>query len=535
VSTGGRDQRPPVTFTPVQTQFKPPDSQEPQRVPPWRNVTLLKWSAQIVFVVALLLVAWILVTQAAKNLAARNIDVSFDFLDHPPGIKIAEGIDTQPATGARALYVGIVNMLRVTVAGVIGATILGIIIGVARLSKNWIVNKVATAYIETVRNIPLLVQIIAWSIIITTIPGDTELTTGPFGCQTPQPGCEGWLLVSNKGTSFAWLFPSDGFWQWLAFLAIGVAVSVWVYRWRIRVKEERGDETYALTWGTLTVLGFAAVGWFAHPVMGFLGILWGAIASVLGSVPTVVLQAVLALLALLWAGFWIKHFLDDRRTPAGLAKLNDDDFFRMGTVAVSGVIGAVAVFAFPGVSDWILNAGHDLFRVMEDKFQFLRSGSPLAFSRPSLVQPGNFPNFGTTGLTMTSAFFAVFVGVTIYTASYIAEVVRGGILAISKGQTEAGLALGLHRNQLLRFIILPQAFRIILPPMGNQYLNLAKNTSLGIAIAYPEVVAVGQTIYNQTGQTIPVVTLWMLFYVSVSLFISAIVNWYNRRMALVER
>ena len=109
------------------------------------------------------------------------------------------------------------------------------------------------------------------------------------------------------------------------------------------------------------------------------------------------------------------------------------------------------------------------------------------------------------------------------------------ILAISKGQSEAGLAVGLRRNQLLRFIILPQAFRIILPPMGNQYLNLAKNTSLGIAVGYPEIVAVGQTLYNQTGATIPVVLMWMLFYVSVSLTISAVVNWYNRRVRIVER
>jgi ABC-type amino acid transport system permease subunit len=283
------------------------------------------------------------------------------------------------------------------------------------------------------------------------------------------------------------------------------------------------------------VVAFAIVGWFAHPLMGVLGYLWGAIAGILDAAPTWTLQTLLALLALFLAGWWITRFLDERRTPAGLAKLTDDDIFRMVTAAVTGIVAAIAVFLFAGVSDWILSSGHDLFRVMEDKFEFLRSGAPLALSRPSLVQPGNFPNYGPTGLTMTGPFFAVFVGVTIYTAAFIAEVVRGGILAISKGQSEAGLAVGLHRNQLLRFIILPQAFRIILPPMGNQYLNLAKNTSLGVAIAYPEVVAVGQTLYNQTGQTIPVVTLWMVFYVSVSLFISAIVNWYNRRVALVER
>lgn len=515
-------------------QTKEPRRQH-QRVPPWRNVTFLKWAAQIIFLFAVVAVVWILGSEAGDNLEARNIDVSFDFLDDPPGIALAEGIDTRPATGGRALYAGIVNMLRVAIAGIFAATILGIIIGVSRLSKNWIVNKVATAYIETIRNIPLLVQIIAWGVVITTIPGDVELTTGPFGCDVPASGCEGWLFVANKGVSFVWLFPADGFWQWFTFVAIGVPVSIWVYRRRMRLKEERGDETYALTWGTLTVVVFALVGWFAHPIMGFLGYFWGAIASLLDSLPTVTLQVLLAVLAVFLAGMWIKRFLDDRRTPAGLAKLTDDDIFRIGAAAVAGLAGVLLAFSFAGISDWMLNSGRDLFSVMDDKFEFLEAGSPLAFSRPSILQPGNFPNYGPTGLTMSSLFFPVFIGVTIYTAAFIAEVVRGGILAISKGQTEAGLAVGLRRTQLLRFIILPQAFRIILPPMGNQYLNLAKNTSLGIAVAYPEIVAVGQTLYNQTGATIPIIILWMLFYVSVSLFISAIVNWYNRRVAIVER
>jgi general L-amino acid transport system permease protein len=509
--------------------------QQHQRVPLWRNVTFLKWAAQITFLVGVLLVFWILGREAATNLEAKGIDVSFDFLGDPPGIALGEGIDVRPATGGRALYVGIVNMLRVTVAGIFAATLLGIVIGVSRLSRNWIVNKVATAYIETVRNIPLLVQIIAWGVVITTIPPDLQLDSGPLGCAVAESGCEGWFFLTNKGASFAWLFPSDGFWQWFTFLLIGVAASIWVYRWRFRLKEERGDETYALTWGTLTVVAFALVGWFVHPLMGFLGVIWGAISDAFGSLPIWGMQVFLSALAVAGAALWIKRFLDDRRTPAGLAKLTDDDIFRLGTAAVAGLIGVYVFFSFTGISDWILNSARDLFAVAESKFEFGRSGSPLAFSRPSLVQPGNFPNYGTTGLTMSKLFFPVFVGVTIYTAAFIAEVVRGGILAISKGQTEAGLALGLHRTQLLRFIILPQAFRIILPPMGNQYLNVAKNTSLGIAVAYPEVVAVGQTLYNQTGATIPVVLLWMLFYVSVSLSISAVVNWYNRRMRIVER
>ena len=129
----------------------------------------------------------------------------------------------------------------------------------------------------------------------------------------------------------------------------------------------------------------------------------------------------------------------------------------------------------------------------------------------------------------------LWIGVTLYTASFIAEIVRGGVLAVSRGQSEAGNALGLSRFQLYRFIVLPQAFRIVLPPIGNQYLNLFKNTSLGIAVAFSDIVLVGQTLYNQTGQTVPVVSLWMAFYLTGSLVLSSIVNYANRRLKLVER
>ena len=506
-----------------------------QRVPPYRNISFLKWTAQIVFLVVVVAFGYLLFTEASTNLDAKGIDVSFDFLSEPPGIAIAEGIDVRPDTGARALYTGIVNMLRVTVAGIMAATILGIILGVARLSKNWIVNKVATVYIEIIRNIPLLVQIVFWGVMVTQIPPNLGFGNGPIGCGNAVNECEGFLIVSNKGISFAWLFPGDGFWQWFVFLLIGVVASIFVYRWRVRLKEQTGAETYIFTWTLLTVAAFGLVGWFAHPLVGFLGVIWGWFSSFLDALPVIALQAVLAGLSVFAAFLFIKKFLDSRRTPAGLAKLTDDDYFRLAAAGVVGLIGVAAAFLVPGISRWILSAGRDLFDVMDRKFEWLATGNPLNFSRPSVVQPGNFANYGTTGLTMSKLFFPVFVGVTLYTAAFIAEVVRGGILAISKGQTEAGLAMGLSRFQLLRFIILPQAFRIILPPMGNQYLNLAKNTSLGIAVAYPEVVAVGQTLYNQTGATIPVVILWMVFYVSVSLVISAIVNWYNRRVRLVER
>ena len=165
-------------------------------------------------------------------------------------------------------------------------------------------------------------------------------------------------------------------------------------------------------------------------------------------------------------------------------------------------------------------------------------GAPFEFSKPKVEQVGTtmFKRYSKGhGKNLTVGYFAIWLGVVLYTAIFISEVVRAGIMAVSKGQSEAGMSLGLRRSALLRLVVLPQAIRVMLPPMGNQYLNLAKNTSLGIAVAYPEIVAVGQTLYNQEGQTLPVFLIWMAFYSSVSLTISSIINYYNRKMKIVER
>ncbi len=165
-------------------------------------------------------------------------------------------------------------------------------------------------------------------------------------------------------------------------------------------------------------------------------------------------------------------------------------------------------------------------------------GDPFIFSRPKVEQVGTtkFQRYAHGhGKSLSVGYFAIWLGVVLYTAIFISEVVRAGIMAVSKGQSEAGMSLGLRRGALLRLVVLPQAIRVMLPPMGNQYLNLAKNTSLGIAVAYPEIVAVGQTLYNQEGQTLPVFLIWMMFYSSVSLTISSIINYYNRKMKIVER
>ena len=505
---------------------RPVETRREERPPFYRNATIIKWTSQILVLLGVGALFFIMLRQAGSNLERIGLDFSFDFLQDPVGFRIFEGIATEPTSAFEALKAGMVNMLRVTVSGIIAATILGVIVGVARLSSNWIVNKIATVYIETIRNIPLLVQIIFWGAFIAIIMPNLTLDSGPI---------KGWLLMSAKGVSFASFFPADGFWQWLAFLVLGVAAAVWVYRWRMRIKEATGEEAYSFSYTAGTLLLFAIIGWFAHPLLGFLGTISGWISSLIGGLPVALVQALLALLAVAAAGWWIKRFLDSLRTPAGLAKLTDDDYFRLIFVGLLGVVGVAMAFAFPGNSRTLIDWGDRLFAFLDGRMGWLETGNPLRLSRPEAIQPGRVVGYADTGLTMTVPFFAVWVGVTLYTAAFIAEVVRGGILAVPKGQTEAGGALGLKRSQALRFIVLPQAFRIILPPLGNQYLNLGKNTSLGIAVAYPEVVAVGQTLFNQTGKNVEVILFWMAFYLTVSLSISVVVNWYNRRLALVER
>jgi ABC-type amino acid transport system permease subunit len=183
---------------------------------------------------------------------------------------------------------------------------------------------------------------------------------------------------------------------------------------------------------------------------------------------------------------------------------------------------------------WIINSGRDFWGLLGDKFGDGRGATPFDAMRPTLSE-GRFVNYGDTGLTLTVFYAALFLGLVFYTSAFIAEVVRGGILAVPAGQAEAASALGLNRAQTLRKVVLPQAFRVIMPPLGNQYLNITKNTSLGIAVGFSEIVQVGQTVYNKNSQTLAVFSIYMIFYLTCSLTISFVVNTINRRLAIVER
>lgn len=521
---------------------------EQQKTPLWRNATVLKWTAQIFALLAVLALFAILVSQALTNFANSDISFGWEWLSSPTGVQLREGIDTSPDSGARALLVGIVNTLRVAISGIFAATLLGTLVGVSRLSKNYIVNRIATVYIETIRNIPLLVQIFFWSALAVTLPALTAEDVGEY-----------FFKISNKGFAFAWIFPGTGWVPWLVFVIIGFFVGRYVAKRRKAYQEDTGNIGHGGRYWTLIVLAFGVVGWFAWPILGFFESVFGGIESFVDSVPAIVFPIIVAIVAVASAAWWIRNFFESRRTPAGFGKMTDDDWFRVIFAGVAGIVIAVGAFVIgefalktvagdtQTVAELVRTALSNFFGWLSAAFggenidviaakDATRSGGPLVFSKPGVELLGaGIPQYAPTGMLITVPFFAIWTGVTLYTAAFIAEIVRGGILAVAKGQTEASQALGFRRGQYLRFIILPQAFRIILPPMGNQYLNLMKNTSLGLAVAFADIVAVGFTIINQTGQSLPVVIVWMAFFVTMSLSISAVVNYYNRKLQLVAR
>ncbi|MGI9585275.1 MAG: amino acid ABC transporter permease [Acidimicrobiia bacterium] len=508
---------------------------EHQKTPLWRNAQFLKWAVQLVVLAGFVALFAILANRAVDNFNARGTTFGWDWLTDPSDFLVREGIDLDPDSGIRALAVGAINTLRVTVFGIIAATVLGILVGVGRLSSNWIVEKISTIYIETIRNIPLLLQIIFWQAMAITLPDLTEADLGEY-----------FFKASNKGFGFIWFQWQTGFLPWLTFLAAGLIAGRYVSHRRRRHQEETGQPAHSGYYALGTLAVFALVGWFFWPVLSFLSPVFHGIADFIDEIPAIVIPIVIALAALLGAAMWIRNFFESRRTPAGFGKLSDDDWFRVIFAGVSGIVGAVLAFVICGLS--ITTVAGEVLTIAElirtgfsNIFDWLgrgfanESSNPLSISKASVIQRGSFVQYGDTGAVMTVSFFAVWFGVTLYTASFIAEIVRGGILAVSKGQTEAAQAVGLKRSQLLRLIVLPQAFRIILPPIGNQYLNLFKNTSLGIAVAYAEIVAVGFTLLNKNGQTLPIVLVWMAFFLTGSLIISSIVNYYNRKLKLVER
>ena len=368
---------------------------------------------QALLLAAVILTGWVLVSNTLHNLETRQIRVGFEFLGREAGFEIAEKqieFDAGQSYG-RAFMVGLLNTLLVACLGIVIATVLGTLLGIARLSSNWLLSRLASIYVEVMRNVPLLLQLFVWYGLFTELlpPVAEAIRIGDFA------------FISQRGFRFAWPAEHPAWravgWTLLAGIALALA-------WRARARRVQ------------RLTG-------AQPPVGL-----PALALILG------------LPLLVWA----------------------------------------------------------------------LMGAPTQIDVPEL---SGFDFMG--GKVLSPEFTALLIGLSTYTAAFVAEVVRAGILAVDRGQGEAAMALGLSPGQRLRLITLPQALRVIIPPMTSQYLNLTKNSSLAVAIGYPDLVAVANTTMNQTGQAIEAIAILMAVYLSISLAISMFMNWYNHRMRLVER
>nr|WP_321464050.1 amino acid ABC transporter permease [uncultured Cohaesibacter sp.] len=368
---------------------------------------------QILLVAGLVYFFWSIVQNASHNLEKQNIASGFGFIENTAGFLPNQTLIDLSATSTygQALLAGLLNTLLVAVIGIILATIVGFVMGVARLSNNWVVSKLATMYIEIVRNIPLLLQLFFWYFAVLR--------------NLPNPKQSGSLFdiffLNNRGL----FMPRPIF-----------------------------EEGSSLIFTALFIAIIAAIG----------------------------------------ISIWAKkrQMATGQRFPSFWAGL--------------GLIILLPVLAY-----------------------FI-SGMPISYEYAELK---GFNYKG--GMKVIPEFVGLTLALTIYTGAFIAEIVRAGILAVNHGQTEAAHALGLRNGPTLRLVIIPQAMRVIIPPLTSQYLNLTKNSSLAVAIAYPDIVSVGGTVLNQTGQAIEVIAIWMIVYLSISLLTSILMNWYNRSIALVER
>ncbi len=347
------------------------------------------------------------------NLDRQNIATGFGFLGKESAFEIGESLISYSAadTYAKALLVGVLNTLKVSFIGIVLTVVLGTVIGIARLSTNWLVSRLAGGYIELFQDIPVLLQLFFWYSIF------YEFLPAPRNALNPMAG----VFLCNRGLLFGVPVPHPAY-KVAAAAFLAACVLVWVIRRWARRRQERTGQIF----------------------------------------PTV----------------------------------------RVGLALLVGL----------PVAGWAV------------------AGAPTAMDLPRL-QGFNFVG----GLSLSPEFAALLMGLVLYTAAFVAEIVRAGIQSVSHGQTEAAMSLGLKPSQTLNLVILPQALRVIIPPLTSQMLNLTKNSSLAVAIGFPDFVAVTNTTINQTGQAIEGVALIMAVYLLFSLSTSAFMNWYNKKMALVER
>jgi general L-amino acid transport system permease protein len=391
-----------------------PAGDEPARVAFYNDPKVRSVAYQVALCIAIAFLVYGAASNAIDNLAKANIASGFGFWNNTAGFDISQTLISYSniSTYGRAFWVGLLNTLLVAGLGIVFATVLGFIVGISRLSKNWLLNKAASFYVETIRNLPLLLQLLFWyNAVLKALPELRESIVIPGG-----------IFLNNRGLFLPSPIFKDRFSFVLIAIVIGIIGSIAFHIWARKRQEKTGEQAPVF----LTALGL--------------------------------------------------------------------------------IVGLPVIVLF-------------------------LTGIPLEFGYPVA---GRFNISG--GTEVLPEFAALLFGLSIYTAAFIAEVVRAGILAVSHGQTEAAYSLGLRAQPTLRLIVVPQAMRVIIPPLTSQYLNLIKNSSLAVAIGYPDLVQVFTgTVLNQTGQAVEVVAITMAVYLTISLTTSLFMNIYNSRIALVER
>jgi general L-amino acid transport system permease protein len=381
------------------------------RTPLWRNVRVLRLVLQAVFLVAVGGFLLYLLDNVVGNLERLGIPTGFDYLDQPAGFAIPDSDFSSAQSLGDALKIGVQNTLKVSLLGIVLATIIGVLVGVARLSSNWLVRKSAALYVETFRNIPVLVIILFWYLgVVLRLP--------PIGEAVEIPDL---FVISNRGIVVPWFDKvGQGFaFMLVALVALAAAAVLWI--WRTRRFDRTGEPHHRALWAGGALLAILTVGYFA-------------------------------------------------------------------------------------------------------------TGTPWALETPELGERST-----TGGFRLSPEYAALLLGLALYTASHIAEIVRGSILAVPGGQSEAANAVGLSGWQRLRHVVLPQAFRISVPPIANQYLNLMKNSSLGIAISYYELTKITRVSIAQQAPAVQAIVLLMGLYLLISLSIALVTNLVNRRLTLKGR
>ncbi len=385
-------------------------SVEDEKIPFWRDSRVLRIVGQIVALLIVLTIIFFLGNNLVNNFQRLGLNFGFNFLDRSASFGIANPPIAYSSNDPylKAILVGLINSLRVMFFGIIIALFLGIIVGISRLSDNWLLRQLATIYVETLRNTPLLLQLFFWYFaVFLKLPRiDNPLTLGK------------WVFLTNRGLDIPWFENAQQTWLGLGVIIVSIVLLVVLWRRRIYAVEEQGES----------------------------GRIW------------------------LW-------------------------------LSVAVAIAAMVIFCF-GL-DWDI---------------------------PELNN-----NNIAGGLNLSPEFATLLIGLSVYTAAFIAEVVRAGIQSVNQGQWEAAKALGLQPGLVMQLIIFPQALRVMIPPLTSEFLNLAKNSSLAIAIGYNDIYSISNTVANQTGRSLEMLLIVITTYLTINLIISLGMNWFNRSVKIKER